>query len=383
VTTRRQFIINTAAAVGGLTLAACGISPSTSSSSSSSPIIFGVSGPFTGDDAEYGQTWKKAWALVLDDVNGKGGVNGRKIQLNYQDSQADPKQSVLVAQKFADDSTILAELGDFASPASMAASPIYERAGLVQFGFTNSHPKFTLGGDHMFSTSVTQSVAAVDMAKRSLTQLKGTKQAVLYLDTDWGNTTASIYIQEAKALGIDIVLAKNYLSTEKDFRSLLLQVRDANPNLIVLHSYYNDAALIVQQARLVGITAPIFADGSAYSPQLISLAGGAANGVILTAEFLPTDPRPNVQAFVKTYEKTYNAVPDGFAEGAYDALNILIWAVKQGGATRDGIFNALRTGKNIPSLQYGPFQFGPDRRVAQYTSYLVVVQNGQFVPWNG
>ena len=382
MTTRRQFIINTAAAVGGLTLAGCGFS-TTTSSSSSDPIIFGVSGPFTGNNAEYGQTWKNAWALVLDDVNGKGGVNGRKIQLNYQDSQADPKQSVPIAQKFANDPTILAELGDFASPASMAASPIYERAKLVQFGFTNSHPKFTLGGDHMFSTSVTQSVAAVDMAKRSLQELKGTKQAVIYLDTDWGNTTAGIYINEAKTLGVDIALTKNYLSTEKDFRSLLLQVRDAKPNLVILHSYYNDAALIVQQARLVGITAPIFADGSAYSPQFISLAGNAANGVILTAEFLPTDPRPEVQAFVKAYQQRYHAVPDGFAEGAYDALNVLIWAAKQGGATRDGIFNALRTGKNIPSLQYGPFQFGANRRVAQYKSYLVVVRNGQFAPWNG
>jgi branched-chain amino acid transport system substrate-binding protein len=378
--TRRHFIASSAALVGGLALAACG---STASAGSSDPIIFGVSGPFTGNNAEYGQTWKKAWQLILDDVNGKGGINGRKLQLNYQDSQADPKQSVLIAQKFANDQTILAELGDFASPASMAASSIYERAGLVQFGFTNSHPKFTLGGDHMFSTSVTQSVAAVDMAKHSVQELKGTRQAVLYLDTDWGKTTSSIYIPAAQQAGAQIVFSQSYLSTEKDFRALLLQVRAANPDLIVLHSYYNDAALIIQQARLVGITAPIFADGSAYSPQLISLAGSAANGVILTAEFLPTDPRPEVQAFVKAYEKRYNAVPDGFAEGAYDALNVLIWAVKKGGASRDGIFNALRTGTDIPSLQYGPFKFSSIRRVDQYKSYLVTVQNGQFVAWNG
>ncbi|HEY3993227.1 MAG TPA: ABC transporter substrate-binding protein, partial [Ktedonobacteraceae bacterium] len=199
--TRRHFMMSSAALAGSLALAACGSSFGSASTSSNSPIRFGVSGPFTGDDAEYGQTWKKAWALILDEINAKGGINGRKVQLNYQDSQADPKQSVLIAQKFADDSTILAELGDFASPASMAASPIYERAGLVQFGFTNSHPKFTLGGDHMFSTSVTQSVAAVDMAKRSIQDLKGRRQAVLYLDTDWGNTTAGIYIPAAKAQG--------------------------------------------------------------------------------------------------------------------------------------------------------------------------------------
>lgn len=378
--TRRKFIASSAALAGSLALAACGSTSGTGASNS--PIIFGVSGPFTGNDAEYGKTWKNAWALVLNDINGQGGIGGRKIQLNYQDSQADPKQSVLIAQKFATDDTILAELGDFASPASMAASSIYERAGLVQFGFTNSNPDFTKGGDHMFSTSVTQSVAAVDMAQKALKLLKGHKQAELYLDTSWGQSTSQIYLGETKTLGVDVVLAKSYLSTETDFRPLLLQVRDANPDLIVLHSYYNDAALIIQQARSVGITTQIFADGSAYSPQLIALAGNAANGVILTAEFLPTDPRPEVQAFVKRYQKTYNQVPDEFAEGAYDALNVLLWAVKTGGASRDGIFNALHTGKNIPSLQYGPFQFGADRRVAAYKSYLIAVENGQFVPWN-
>src|SRR5258708_6017800 len=97
--TRRNFIAGTAALAGGLALAACG-GTTTGASTSSDPIIFGVSGPFTGNNAEYGRIWKNAWGLLLDDVNGKGGIGGRNIQLNYQDLQADPKQSVLIAQKF-------------------------------------------------------------------------------------------------------------------------------------------------------------------------------------------------------------------------------------------------------------------------------------------
>jgi branched-chain amino acid transport system substrate-binding protein len=222
MTTRRHFLASSAALAGGLALAACG---TTAGSSGSDPILFGVSGPFTGNDAEYGQTWKNAWAIVLDAVNSKGGINGRQVQLNYQDSQADPKQSVLIAQKFAHDSTILAELGDFASPASMAASSIYERAGLVQFGFTNSHPKFTLGGDHMFSTSVTQAVAAIDMAQRSVKALKGTKQAVLYLATDWGNTTAGIYIPAAKDAGAVSVVSVAALGAFLKYTCLGVAIR--------------------------------------------------------------------------------------------------------------------------------------------------------------
>jgi branched-chain amino acid transport system substrate-binding protein len=378
--TRRQFILGAATTLGGLTLASCGIPQS--SSSSSSPIIFGVSGPFTGDNAEYGIIWKNSFNIVLDEINGKGGIRGRQLQLEYEDSQSDPKQSVPIAQKFADDSTILAELGDFSSPASMAASPIYERAKLVQFGFTNSHPKFTLGGDFMFSPSATQTISAADMANQAVNTLKGQKQAVLYLDTDWGHVTQSIYVDKVKALGADVVVAKSYLSTEKDFRSILLQVRAANPDLVALISYYNDAALIVQQAKAVGINATIFAAGSAYSPRFLSLAGNSANGVILPTTFLPNDPRPNVQSFVKEYQKRYNQLPDSFAEGAYDALHILAWAVDKGGATRVGIQQALLHGTNIPSLQYGPFKFGADRRVAVYKSILLTVRDNQFVPYS-
>jgi branched-chain amino acid transport system substrate-binding protein len=381
MTTRRQFLLGAAATVGSVALLGCGSLQSSTAGASSDPIIFGVSGPFTGDNAEYGLIWKKAWAIALDEINGKGGINGRKVQLDYEDSQADPKQSVTIAQKFADDSTILAELGDFASPASMAASPIYERAKLVQFGFTNSHPKFTLGGDFMFSTSATQSISSVDMATQAVNKLNGRKQAVLYLDTDWGHVTEGIYADAVKSLGAEIVVAKSYLSTEKDFRSILLQVRAAQPDLVSLISYYNDAALIVQQAKAVGINATIFAAGSAYSPRFLTLAGNAANGVILPTTFLPNDPRPNVQKFVQAYKKRYNEIPDSFAEGAYDALNVLAWAVAKGGATRTGIQQALLHGTDIPSLQYGPFKFGADRRVASYSSTLLTVRNGQFVPY--
>ncbi len=379
MSTRRVFIAGAATALGGLVLSGCG--PASTEANSNDPIVFGVSGPFTGDNAEYGIIWKKAFNLALDEINGKGGIKGRKIQLEYQDSQADPKQSAPIAQRFVKDKRILAELGDFASPASMAASAIYQRAHVVQFGFTNSHPDFTKGGNYMFSTSTTQQVAASQMAKDAINTLKAKKQAVLYLDTDWGHVTQKIYVDKAKEIGADIVLSQSYLNTEKDFRSLLLQVRDAKPDLLVLQSYYNDAALIVQQAKLTGVTAPIFVSGSAYSPRFISLAGDAANGVVLTSSFLPTDPRPEIQRFVQAYKKRYNEIPDSFAEGAYDALNVLAWAVDKGGATREGIQKALSTGTNIPSIQYGPFKFGSDRRVASYNPILLTVKDGQFTPY--
>src|SRR6185437_15894402 len=125
------------------------------------PIYYGVSGPFSGDRASYGAVWKKGMGMAADEINAAGGIKGRKIELVWQDTQSDPKQSVPVAQKFVDDPRIIAELGDFSSAASMAASPVYERAKLVQYGYTNSSPLFTNGGQYMWSPSVSQASAEV------------------------------------------------------------------------------------------------------------------------------------------------------------------------------------------------------------------------------
>src|SRR5258707_6282957 len=133
------------------------------------PIVAGVSGPLTGPNAQYGAQWKRGFDLALDEINGKGGVKGRPLQYVFEDSQSDPRQAVAIAQKFVSDRRIVLELGDFSSPASMAASPIYQRAALVQFGFTNSHPDFTKGGDFMWSTSVSQAEEQPMMAGYAVT----------------------------------------------------------------------------------------------------------------------------------------------------------------------------------------------------------------------
>src|SRR5471032_3579731 len=173
------------------------------------PIILGVSGPLTGQNAQYGAQWKKGFDLALDEINGRGGVKGRPLQYVFEDSQADPRQTVAIAQKFVSDPKIVVELGDFSSTASMAASPIYQRAGLVQFGFTNSHPNFTKGGDFIWSNSVSQADEQPRLAKYAA-DLGFKHVAVLYLNTDWGRASQNVFGEAAKAQGLDVVASEGY-----------------------------------------------------------------------------------------------------------------------------------------------------------------------------
>jgi branched-chain amino acid transport system substrate-binding protein len=351
--------------------------------SSSEPILLGVSGPLTGDAAQYGAQWKKGFDLAIDEINGAGGINGRKLQYDFQDSQSDPKQSVVVAQKFIADPRIVAELGDFSSTASMAASPLYQRAGLTQFGFTNSHPKFTLGGDYMWSNSTTQKDDAPALADYAIKDLGLKKIAVLNLNTDWGKATYDLFAQRVKEDGAEVVANEAYLADEKDFRSALTNIKNVSPDGVVLISYYNDAALITQQLRAQGLTYPVVADAATYSPEFLKLGGSAVDGVYTSSEFFPSDPRPEVQAFVKAFKAKYNEDPDLFAAIAYDAIKIISAAIEKGGADRKGIHDALSQLKDVSTVIYGKVSFNADRRISNPTLTKIVIKGGQFVVWDG
>jgi branched-chain amino acid transport system substrate-binding protein len=349
---------------------------------SGEPVTIGVSGPLTGQNAQYGAQWKKGFDLALEEVNVKG-VKGRPLQYVFEDSQADPRQSVAIAQKFVSDPKIVVELGDFSSTASMAASSIYQRAGLVQFGFTNSHPNFTKGGDFMWSNSVSQADEQPRLAKYAA-DLGFKHVAVLYLNTDWGRSSQAIFTQSAKSLGVDVVASEGYQPDEKDFRSTLVRVRDAQPDAIILISYYADGALITRQTRSVGLSQPIVASGSVYSPKFIELAGDAGNGVFTESNFFPGDARPEVQAFVTKFKAKYNEEPDDFNAVAYDTIILLAAVIDKYGLDRTAIRDGLAEIKDVPSVIYGKASFDTQtRRVAGARAVYLVVKNGQFVLWDG
>jgi branched-chain amino acid transport system substrate-binding protein len=348
------------------------------------PILLGVSGPLTGPNAQYGAQWKMGFDLALDQVNGAGGIKGRSLQYVFEDSQSDPRQSVAIAQKFVNDPSIVAELGDFSSPASMAASPIYQRAGLVQFGFTNSHPDFTKGGDYMWSTTVNQSDEQPALADFAVKQLGMKRLAVIHLNTDWGRISKDIFVKAAKEDGAEVVATEGFLPDEKDYRSTLVRVRDAKPDGIIIIAYYADGALIARQLRSAGIKLPVAAVSSVYSPKFLELGGDAVEGIYTKANFFPDDPRPEVQAFVKTYQAKYGKDPDTFSAIAYDTVILMSEVIKQYGTDRKAIRDGLASIKDVPNVIYGKVTFDPQtRRVLGAKTINLVVKSGKFALWDG
>jgi branched-chain amino acid transport system substrate-binding protein len=351
---------------------------------SSEPIMLGVSGPLTGPNAQYGTQWKQGFDLALDEIQASGGINGRKLAYSFEDSQSDPRQSVAIAQKFVSDPNIVMELGDFSSPASMAASPIYQRAGLVQFGFTNSHPDFTKGGDFMWSTSVSQADEQPLLARYAVNHLGLKKLALLHLNTDWGRTSRDYFVKAAKEFGAEVVITEGYIAEERDFRSTLVRVRDANPDGLIMISYYSDGALIARQARQVGLKQTICAASSVYSPKFLELGGEAVEDVHLGTRYFPEDPRPEVQKFVSGFKAKYNGQePDAFNAYSYDSMNMAAAVLKIGGTDRRAIRDAFTKVHDVSTVIFGPATFDVEsRRVKGAMNAELVVRKGHFTLWD-
>ncbi len=347
------------------------------------PVVVGVSGPLTGQYGQYGADWQRGFELALAQVNGASGIAGRMVQTDFQDSQSDPRQAVAIAQRFVGDSRVVMELGDFSSAASMAASPIYQRGRLVQFGFTNSHPDFTKGGDYMWSNAPNQADDMPVLADYAITRLGYRKLGVVFINGDWGRTSKDIFLRAAAGRGAAVVASEGYLPNEQDFRSTLVRVRDAGPEALILIAYYPDGAQVVRQARDMGLAQPVVATGSVYSPKFLELGGAAVDGVYTNANFFPGDPSPVVQRFVQDFRAKYGTEPGSYNARAYDAMVVATTVMRQFGTGRQDIHDGLAKVRDVPSVLFGNVTFdAATRRVSHPSSVDLVVRDGQFAVWH-
>ena len=357
--------------------------PVRAAAQSREPILIGITGPLTGQYAQYGAQWKKGFDVALDEINAAGGINGRPLAYVFEDSQSDPRQTVTIARKYVADERIVVEVGDFSSAASMAASPIYQAAGLVQFGFSNSHPDFTRGGDFIWSNAVNQK-DEMPLLADFVRDLGLKKVAILHLNNDWGRTAKDLLVAAIKERGGEVTGSEGYLADEKDFRSAIVRARSSNPDSLALISYYPDGAQLTRQIRQAGITQPIIAGGSIYSPKFLELGGNEVNGVLTTVPFFPGDPRPQVQTFVKAFEAKFKEEPDAYNGRAYDTFILLAAVMRQFGTDRKAIQQGLGKIKDVPSVVYGKVTFDTaTRRVANPFVSRIEVKNGKWAAYEG
>ena len=361
-------------------LSACGLGGDKGSSAGSSDhVTIAAIYPKTGLYAEYGKMFQQGFDLAKDQINKKGGIQGKRLDIDYYDTQSDAKQDAAVAPKIAADKSVIAVVGDYSSPASSAASPIFQQAGLVHYGFNNSSPVFTKSGDHVWTPQISdktyQEVNAEAISKRAK------KVSVVYLENDWGKESFQHFKDAADKQGVQIIYQSSYLPDSTDLTPILIPAKNAGPDAVVDIGYGPDGALVLNTLRdKLDYKGPFF--GGQETKEFLSLTGANSQGTIITGTFSATGTKdPKAKAFVKSFEDRYHIVPGNFEVTAYQAIMDLAHAGEKTSPTRQGIQEALTKVKDFPLYQGqgGTFKFNAKTRRADVIQpILLQVDQGKF-----
>ncbi|MEK8129266.1 ABC transporter substrate-binding protein [Paenibacillus filicis] len=341
-------------------------------------ITLAVAGPMTGDGASYGKAFKNGAELAAAQFNAAGGYQGRQVKLVYGDDKNDPKEAANTAQKLASDSATLAVVGHWSSSATLAAIPIYNRSQIPMITPTGSHPDITKKENTWIFRSCATTEIETKYNSDFIVNKQGKKSvAILYINSDWGKSEAEFLKKHIEGFGGKVVAYESYPPGQGiDFTAALTKVKAAKPDAIVLASLVSEGVLILKQAKQLGIDTQFFGTATFYTEEFLK-DKEAVEGVYLDALFFPETDSPIGKKFVSDYKQKYNVEPGFFEALAYDSTNLILEAIRKGGATRAGIRDSLSAIKDFPIVT-GVATFDENRSDTNKTYTNLVVKNGKF-----
>lgn len=362
----------TAVCVGSFT--GCG---SSSKGGNEDVYKIGGMGPLTGDAASYGISVKQGSQIAVDEINAAGGVNGKKLELIFEDDACDEEKSISAYNKVMDEG-VTAIVGAVTSACSIAVSGESVKDGILQITPSGSAQECTQN-PNAFRICFTDPLQGQTMAKYIAEQ--GFKNvAIIYNAGDpYSSGVAEAFVAEAANQGLTIAAQEAYNTGDVDFKTQLTKIKGTNAECIFLPMYYSDVAAITEQAVTVGVSLPYFgSDG--WDGIIDQLNGDTSNieGSTFLTPFVATDESENIKSFVDAYKKAYSASPDQFAADGYDAVYAIKAAIEECGddVTNENLIAAM-TKIKVNGLT-GDMTFTADGEPNK-SAKVAVIENGQYV----
>ena len=314
--------------------------------SGANPVIkIGCAAPLTGDQAQLGIDHCQGVRLALDQANEKGiGIPGHRFEMVALDDQHNPAQAVNVAKKLMSDRDVVAVVGHFNSSCTKPASAIYHQARMTQITAASTNPELSKQGfDTFFRVASTDDVQGPRGAIFVSRQLKAGKIFIIDDKTTYGKGLADEFEKEARNQNMTVLGHEGITQGDKDFTPLLTKIAPLAPDLIYFGGIYPEGALILRQARDLGVTAVFMGGDGLATPIFIELATPAiAEGTYATMVGGDMKKLPRAADFIKAYEARFGELGQWSAY-AYDAANILVAAVaKAGKKDRAAVLKAMR-----------------------------------------
>lgn len=343
-----------------------------------SEIRIGEFGSMTGTEATFGISTHRGIELIVDEINAKGGLNGKKLRLISLDDQGKPEEAMMAVQRMINQDRVHVVLGEVASSRSLAAAPVAQRSRIPMISPSSTNPKVTEVGDFIFRVCFTDPFQGKVLAKFAIEDLKA-KTAGILVDTksDYSVGLADFFKKTFQEMGGTIAVTQNYVGGDIDFKAQLTALKGKAPDVILVPGYYTEVGLILKQAKELGVKS-IFLGGDGWdSPKLFEIAGKAANGTYISNHYSVEDKDPRVQEFIQKYKARYNEIPDGLAVMGYDAALVLVDAIKRAKSLKgEDLRDAIAATKNFQATT-GMITIDEKRNAAK-PAVVLKIEDGQY-----
>lgn len=317
--------------------AACTNKPKTSDS-----VRIGLNFELTGVVADYGNDEEKGASLAVKLANKAGGVLGKTVETVKLDNKSETAEAVSVTTKLATIEKVAGIVGPATSGLTAASYPLANKykvplisPSATADGATQADPNDPKSVfEYAFRVCFLDSFQGTAMAIFATEHLQA-KSAVVIGDSssDYAKGLAANFISTFKEKGGTIVAQESYVEGDKAFDPILTKIKDLSYDILYIPGYYSEVGLIIKQARELGIDKPIVGGDGFDSPSLLDIAGTTAlNNVYFTTAYTTVTEDPQVKQFVSDFKAEYGKDPSMFSALAYDAMNLMLDAIKRAGS---------------------------------------------------
>ena len=299
-------------------------------------VKIGHAAPLTGGIAHLGKDNENGARLAVEEVNKTGlEIGGKKIKLELvgEDDAADPKTGTAVAQKLVD-AKVVAVVGHLNSGVSIPASKIYSDAGITQISPSSTNPDYTKQGFkttyRVVATDAQQGPALANYAAKSL---HAKSVAIVDDATAYGKGLADEFEKTAKAAGVNVVAREATNDKATDFKAILTKIKGKKPDVIMYGGMDATGGPFAKQAKELGITSKIVGGDGVCTDKVAELAGDAVSNIICSEAGLALSKMETGADFEKRYQARFNSPVQIYAPFTYDAVMVIVDAMKRANST--------------------------------------------------
>ncbi|RDJ23208.1 amino acid ABC transporter substrate-binding protein [Bosea caraganae] len=307
----------------------------------------------SGAGATAGTNWKNGIDLAVADINAKGGILGKQIEITHYDTQTNPGNTRAAVQRAIDEGTY-AVLGPVFSGPIGASMQIAQRAEIAQFVGGEAANLTMQGNKYLFRTSLSQTAAMPKIAAYLKNTVKAGSVAVVWVNNDFGKGGRDAILPELEKAGIKVAVDVATEQGQADFAADAIKVKNSNADAIFVYLNEEESARFLRAAKQQGVTKPMVGETTLLGSKVIELAGEAANGVKGHVGLSIDAPIPAFQEFGKKFQAKYNYVSDHNGLKGYMAVYMIKWATeKQKTFDKKGVADTLRGATIKPSDEPG------------------------------